>query len=136
MYHLWAWNLQWSNYDGVGDDPYVTISMVEADDALESTQAVAILTFWSMVGGGMFVNALKVNLMATRSLTTSQPAIPTIHGTCATKEGSSKAMVGHFMGRGLPMPALVDGYCGHGEGNEYEMILYLFVSGCYQMAIC
>ena len=80
----------------------------------------------------------KVNLMAT-SLMTSRPAIPTIQGTRATKEGSSVAMVGHFMGRDLPMPALVDGYCGHGEGVEDEMIStcllvvvsrWLFVSGC------
>ena len=86
MHHLWAWNSQWSNCDGVGDDPYVTISMVEVDDASESAQAVAILMFRSMEGrGGTFVDASKVNLMATRSLTTSQPAIQTIHGTCATK---------------------------------------------------
>ena len=68
------------------------------------------------------MDAPKVNLMAT-SLMTSRPAIPTIKVTRATVEGSSEAMVGRFLERGLPMPALVDAYCGHGEGVEDEIMI-------------
>ena len=73
------------------------------------------------------MDASKVNLMAT-SLMTSRPAIPTIKGTRATKEGSSESMVGSFVHRGLPMPALVDGYYGHGEGVEDELLLVLLLA--------
>ena len=70
------------------------------------------------------MDASKVNLVAT-SLMTSRPAIPIIKSTRATKESSSEAMVGRFVERGLPMPALVDGYCycGHGEGVEDEIMI-------------
>ena len=52
MHRILAWICQWSNTDGVGDDPYVTISMGEAGDASDSAQAVAIMTFRSIGGSG------------------------------------------------------------------------------------
>ena len=42
-------------------------------------------------------------------------------------DGSPEAMVGWLMERGLPMPSLVDGYCGHGEGVEDELLLLVLL---------
>ena len=63
--------------------------------------------------------------LTTTSLVTSRPARHTSGGARAIKEGGFEAMMGWLMERGLPMTALVDGYCGHGEGVEEALLLVL-----------